>query len=141
MTANPPHQTDPVPDPVSTSESGTGQLPGALLSEEQIRWLRRAVVGMTAVLVAGIALLIGRVIYLARPSGTQAALAATQGAEPALLPEVRLALAAGSVVKSISATGSRVAISHGVPGGADEVTVLDLGTGKVVSHVTIERGK
>ena len=112
------------------------------MSDEQIRWLRRAVVGMTAVLVAGLALLIGRVIYLARPTVTQAASAAAQAAQVPLQPDVKVALPAGAVVKGISASGNRLAITHASPGGnGEEVTLLDLTTGKVVSHVTIERDK
>ncbi len=127
------------PTPPTAAEPGAG----ALLTDEQIRWLRRAVVGMTAVLVAGIALLIGRVIYLARPAATQAGSAAAgAAAQLPLLPEVRLALPAGAVVKGISATGSRLAITHAAPGGSgEEISVLDLTTGKVISHVTIERAK
>ena len=93
---------------------------------------------MTAVLVAGVVLLIGRVIYLARPNGTQAASALAQAA---LLPEVKLALPARAVVKSMSVNGSRVFVQHAPPAGDDEITVVDLATGKVVSHLTIERGK
>ncbi len=107
-----------------------------MLSDDQIRWLRRAVVGMTAVLVAGVALLIGRVIYLARPAGTQAGSAVSS---MALQPDVRLALPVGAVIKTVSADGSRLFISHAAPGRDDEITVLDLTSGKIVSRVTIER--
>lgn len=109
---------------------------GPLIDDNQIQWLRRIVIGMTAVLIAGFVLLVGRVIYLARSSGTQAV--ATQ---PALLPEIRAVLPASAIVKSISATGSRVAILHASPGKAEELSILDLTTGRIVSHVTFDAAK
>ena len=118
------------------SETAAGQAGDALLTDGQIRWLRRAVVGMTAVLVAGIALLIGRVIYLARPAGTQAA-SATLAA--AMQPNIRFVLPAGAVIKAMTADGNRMFISHARPGSDDEITVVDLTSGKVVSQITIER--
>ena len=141
MSLNPPREPGTQPDPASAhlqSAQGAQGAQGTLLADDQIRWLRRAVVGMTAVLVAGVVLLIGRVIYLARPSGTQAASA---GAPMALLPEVRLALPARVVIKSMTASGSRVYVVHAPPAGDDELTVVDLATGKIVSHMAIERGK
>lgn len=94
---------------------------------------------MTAVLIAGLILLIGRVIYLARGSATQAVSANT--AQPALLPEIRAALPAGAVVKAITATGSRVVILHAAPGQQDEMSVLDLATGQIISRVRIDTVK
>ena len=117
------------------TETVTGQAGDALLTDDQIRWLRRAVVGMTAVLVAGIALLIGRVIYLARPAGTQAASASMS---LAIQPNIRLALPAGSIIKTMTVDGNRMFISHARPGADDEITVVDLTSGKVVSHISIE---
>jgi hypothetical protein len=123
----------------ATPQSQAAPLPeGALLNETQIQWLRRAVVVMTTIMVAGIVLLVGRVIYLARASGTQAGPHATGTApEPELLADVRLKLPVGAMVKSISSTGSRLAILHSLPDGGDAISVVDLVTGKVVSRVAI----
>jgi Family of unknown function (DUF6476) len=136
MSFNP--SREPGPQPEHVTDQSTDQPAGALLSDDQIRWLRRAVVAMTALLVAGVAVLIGRVIYLARPTGTQAASATVQAA---LLPEVRLALPARAALKAMTVNGSRVFVTHALPGGDDEITVVDLATGRVISHMAIERGK
>ena len=133
MTVDPTREAPP--------EGTSGRPQGTLLDDDQIRWLRRAVVGMTAVLVAGVIVLIGRVIYLARGSGTQAASGMSIGGQPLLLPEVTLPLPPGATIKAVSMGGSRLAVTHALPGGDDEISVLDLVTGKRVSHVTIERGK
>lgn len=136
MTKHPLPETGRTPDEAAPAVD-------ALLSDDQIRWLRQAVVAMTVVLVAGVAVLIGRVIYLARASGTQAASSATIAAlEPILLPDVRLSLPAGARIKQISLTGIRVAVLYEAAEGAgDMIAVLDLTTGKVISRVTVERGK
>jgi hypothetical protein len=110
--------------------------PGALLNQTQVKWLRRIVVAMTAVLIGGFFLVVGRVIYLARSSGTQVG-----AVQPDWLPEIRAVLPAGAVVKSVSMTGSRVAILHASPDRAEEMSILDLTTGQIVSHVTFDPGK
>ncbi len=116
---------------------------GALLTDAQIAFLRRAVIVMTTLLVAGVILLIGRVVYLARGTGTQAASSSLVNTSPplSLLPEVRLALPAGAEIKQMSLAGSRLAISYMQPSGGETITILDLATGAVVSRVTIERMK
>ena len=115
---------------------------GALMTDEQIRWLRRAIMIMTTLMVAGIAIVIGRVIYLARPPATQAASELTgSGVQPALLPNVRLALPAGADINSISASGNRLMVLPTTPAGSDTITILDLSTGQTLSRVTVERGK
>lgn len=125
--------------PEQNSKSAAGSTGGALLNKEQERWLKRAVIAMTAVLIAGFFLLIGRVIYLARGGATQAISA--NAPQPTLLPEMRAVLSAGAVVKAITATGSRVVILHAAPGKPDELSVLDLATGQIISHVWIDAVK
>ena len=120
----------------------SGKRPGSLLTDAQTAWVRRAVWVMSFMLVAGVALLIGRIIYLARQPSTQAASAAVGlVAQPALMPDVRLALPQGAEIKSMTAMGSRLAILHSVPGAGDAITILDLATGQIASRVTLERGK
>jgi Family of unknown function (DUF6476) len=128
---------------VSGNDVSGAPVPGALLTDAQIAFLRRAVIVMTTLLVAGVVLLIGRVIYLARGTGGQAASAGlvNPAVQLPLLPDVRLALPAGAEIKQMSLAGSRLAISHVQPGGGETITLLDLATGAVVSRVTIERSK
>ena len=117
-------------------------IPGALLNDAQVRWLRQAVIVMTTILVVGIAALIGRVIYLARGGGRQAASAAAS--EPAALPllaQMRLSLPPAAEVRGVTAAGSRLAVYYSSPAGGEAIAVLDLATGRVVSRVTIDRDK
>ncbi len=133
MSKAPPHPSEP------DNSRAAGPAADALVNQEQERWLKRAVVAMTAVLIAGLFLLIGRVIYLARGSATQAVSA--NMAQPALLPQVRAVLPAGAEVKAISATGSRVVILHAAPGQKNEMSVLDLETGQIISRIAIDTAK
>jgi Family of unknown function (DUF6476) len=126
-------------DKIDASPTAPGAVQGALLSDSQIALLRRAVIIMTTLLVAGVLLLIGRIIYLARGPTTQAASAASMNAP--LLADVRLALPAGAEIRHMSLAGSRLAVHHGQAGGGEAITVLDLATGAIVSRVSVERGK
>jgi hypothetical protein len=114
----------------SADRSPDTRPPTPLLSPDQERWLRIAVITMGVLLVAGIATVIGRVIYLASGSGGQAASAGN------LAATARLALPAGADVRSLSLSGQRLAI-HYVAGGVPAIAILDLTTGQVVSRVEI----
>ncbi len=139
------------PDKLDAPASAPGITPGALLSDAQIAMLRRAVIIMTTLLVAGVLLLIGRIIYLARGPATQAASSASMSAP--LLADVRLALPAGAEIRQMSLAGNRLAVHHGQlggqpggqtgvqPGGGETITILDLATGAVLSRVSVERSK
>ncbi len=126
----------------ATLDGGPSPGTGALLTDAQIVMLRRAVIVMTALLVAGVVLLIGRIIYLARGPSMQAASAITANTvlAPTLLPEVRLALPQGAEIRHLSLAGSRLAINHAQPGGSESITILDLATGVVIARVMLTRG-
>ena len=109
---------------------------GALLSDDQIRRLKVIVTIMTAVLVIGVVTLIARIFYLA--SGTPAPAAQAQtAAQVALLPEARLTLPQGAAVKATRVNGNRLATHYTSPRG-EGVVILDLSTGKQISHVRID---
>jgi hypothetical protein len=59
------------------------------------------------------------------------------GTAQTLLPDVKVSLAPGSVVRSTSLQGSRLVMQHDGPAGHG-VTIVDLATGQTVSKVTIE---
>ena len=106
---------------------------GAVLSDAQIARLRRIVIVMTTVLVAGIALLIGRVIYLASNRG-EAAVALT--AMPTLAPDAVLFVPAGASLKSTTISGNRLTAHYSSPTG-EGLVILDLGSGRQLSHIRV----
>ena len=98
------------------------------------RMLKIVVVGLAVVLFAGLALVVGRVIYLASGSAPQGA-----AAPPtlAIRPEQILELPAGAQVRSVSMSGNRLAVHYEV-GAASGIAVFDLQTGRKVTNIAVE---
>lgn len=96
------------------------------------------VVFLGLLIVAGITAVVLRVIYLSSTPAAQPAKTSdragvgTTGAE-------RLELPAGAVVKSVSASGDRLAVHYETPAGSG-IVVLDLATGAVLRRVEIAAG-
>jgi hypothetical protein len=96
------------------------------------RILKVVVVALAILLFAGLAAVIGRVIYLATPSTTQPA-----APTPAVRPEQSLALPFGAQVRSISLAGNRLAVHYDL-GASAGIAVLDLQSGRLITNVAIE---
>ena len=105
------------------------------------RVLKAVVIFLGLVLFAGLALAVGRVIYLASTTRTQATqvIEGMQAASPALAirPEQTLELPAGAHVRSVSLSGSRLAVHYDV-GSATGIAVIDLQTGHRITNVAVE---
>lgn len=97
------------------------------------RNLKIFVIALAVLIFAGLATIVGRVIYLASAPGTQPA-----APSPAIRPEQSLLLPAGAQVRSISLSGNRLAV-HYEAGGADGIAVLDLQTGRTITSVVLQR--
>lgn len=103
----------------------------APLSERQLRWLKRAVIVMGILLVAGFIVIVARIVYLIANQPVAAEVPAAALARDAALP-----LPAGAVVRQVSLSGNRVAIHYDTPtGGA--IAVVDLVSGRIVSRLTL----
>jgi hypothetical protein len=98
-----------------------------------LRNLKIVVIALAVLILAGLATIVGRVIYLA--SG-----APTQPAAPSLAvsPEQSLGLPAGAQVRSVSLSGNWLAV-HYEAAGEEGIAVLDLQTGQAVTSVGIKR--
>jgi hypothetical protein len=134
MSLNPSKNTDPTADNQATIE-------GAILSASQTRWVKIAIGIMTALLAFGIPVLIGRVIYLARYGANPAVTSVQPALEPSLAATTRLALPPGAQIKTLTLSGSRLAVHHASDGGREEILILDLTTGTVISRVELTRGR
>lgn len=110
--------------------------PGPSAAEARLqRNLRIVVIALAALIFAGLATVIGRVIYLA--SGTSTQRAVPSSAEP---PEgASLQLPAGVQVRSISLSGDRLAV-HYEGAGAEGIALVDLKTGQTQTSIPITRG-
>jgi hypothetical protein len=105
------------------------------------RVLKAVVILLALMLLGGLATVVGRVIYLASPTRTQATqgMEGMQAAPPALAirPEQTLELPAGAHVRSVSLSGSRLAVLYDV-GSATGIAVIDLQTGHKITNVAVE---
>ncbi len=92
--------------------------------------LKFVVVALGVVMVAGLALVIGRIIYLASAPPAQPVASSTVSSNQTLqLPH-------GSEVRSISLSGNQMAVHYEMPEGSG-IAVLDLATGRQATHVSI----
>jgi hypothetical protein len=126
-------------EPSIDQDKTSGAPVGALLSDEQIKRLKVSIAVMTALLVVGIVTLIGRVIYLASAKGESPATAASVAAMPAgspLLADVTLPLPAGARLVTSQLQANRL-LAHYTGAAGDGLLVLDLSTGRVLSHVKV----
>jgi hypothetical protein len=97
------------------------------------RNLKIFVIALAVLIFAGLATIIGRVIYLASAPETQPA-----APSPAIRPEQSLLLPVGAQVRSVSLSGNRLAV-HYEASGADGIAVLDLQTGRTIASVILQR--
>ncbi len=94
--------------------------------------LKLVVIALGVLLVAGLAAVIGRIIYLASAPSAQP-VAATS----ALSSSQTLQLPPGSQVRSISLSGNQIAVHYEMPEGSG-IAILDLATGRKTAHISIE---
>jgi hypothetical protein len=92
--------------------------------------LKFVVVALGVVMVGGLALVIGRIIYLASAPPAQPVASSTVSSNQTLqLPH-------GAEVRSISLSGNQMAVHYEMPEGSG-IAVLDLATGRQATHVSI----
>ena len=97
------------------------------------RNLKFIVAALALLIFAGLAAIVGRIIYLASSASTQPAAPSL-----AMRPGQILALPAGAEVRSVSLSGDRLAVHYEV-GGVDGIAILDLQTGQAITSVNIQR--
>lgn len=104
-----------------------------VLGDRHIRMLRFAVIAMGVVLVLGFVAVIARIVYLVnRSSDTASAPAVSQPLKDA----GRLALPPGASVRTMSLSGSRLAVHYDGPSGSG-IVIMDLATGAPASRIEI----
>lgn len=102
------------------------------------RNLKIVVIVLGVLLFAGLAAIIGRIIYLASVPKAQPGQAGPMVPAAGLRPELSMQLPAGAEVRSISLSGDRLAV-HYVAAGAEGISILDLRTGEPVARVGVGR--
>ena len=126
------------------SESDNTPLPGTVFTPRQVRILKIAVIAMGVLLVGGFLFVIGVIAYQASNLGQGKS--STQD-KPAVVSsnvlsgsEAELAIPAGATVSSIALDGDRIAL-HVTSSVRQEIVVIDLTSGKVISQIRLDADK
>ncbi len=120
----------------ATSGDRSDKVPRTEFTSRQLRILKIAVIVMGITLVGGFVLVVGTIVYQAY---TLAESESPGSTTPAVRfqPEATLSLEAGQSVSHIALDGSRMAVHLSGPRG-NEIRVIDLTTGTVVSRIRLE---
>ena len=103
------------------------------LSPAGVAALKFAVVGMAVLIVVGLLVVIGRIIYLASTPKTEKA-----ASRPALTASAKVSIPRNAQPVRTSVDGSRLSILYRTQDEKFGVMIIDLQTGTAVSHVQIE---
>jgi hypothetical protein len=115
---------------ISAQQSVDGPTPAELRLQ---RNMKIVVTALAVLIFAGLATVVGRVIYLASRAPAQPA-----APTDVLGYRQTLALPAGAQIRSMSLSGNRLAVHYEAPG-AEGIAVLDLQTGETVTSVGVSR--
>ncbi len=125
--------------------SDSRQVDHGPLSPAGVKALKVAVIVMAVMIVVGVAVVIGRIFYLAANQPTAAANVQTQAAPKsvAFKPRMSLALPARAKVERMALDGGRLAIHYAAGGDAkaSAIVVLDLTTGRTLSKIDLLQSK
>lgn len=116
----------------SEGNSNAAEPQAAIMSPQQLRLLRLAVVGMGVVLVLGFGLVIGRIVYLLNSPQTEAVTPAHRAGQIAST----VALPEGAAIKNLALSGRQMAIHFEGPRGQG-IIVIDTGTGAVLQRLDV----
>jgi uncharacterized iron-regulated membrane protein len=114
-----------------------GLLASVPLNDGQVKGLKIAVTIMTGILVLGVLVLFGRIIYLvARPS-PQVAGNAAQAVSRSPAAAFTVPLPAGAVIRQTSLSGDRMALHYDAPQGGG-ILLVDTVSGQIISRITLK---
>ncbi|MCL4765296.1 MAG: hypothetical protein KJZ80_03590 [Hyphomicrobiaceae bacterium] len=115
--------------PGSTEPAGGNAAAGAEPDARQVRLLKIIVIGLGVLLLAGFALVIARIAYLATQPG--------RGIGAARAPQdVSVALPPGAVVRQTAVSGDRMTIQFESPQQTG-IVIVNLTTGQIVSRIVL----
>jgi|GEM_PF-539937 len=126
-------------DTNDTIENGEVVIEGTVFTERQVKLLKYVVIGLGVLMVVGLAVIIGTVIYRASNMGSDKAdggqvISQTISGANANLSNIEIIK--GSKVISTSLNGSRLAVTTENKG-SYSILVIDARTGKLLSRTTL----
>jgi hypothetical protein len=108
------------------------------LGPKGVMALKIAIVVMGIMIIAGIALVIGRMIYMASSPKSTSPLAVERPASATeLAPEQAVTLPQGAIVEQTSISGNRLLVRYKA-GSTSEILIHDLATGRVLSRIRLD---
>lgn len=108
------------------------------LSPGAVKALKIAIVVMGIMIIIGVALVIGRVIYLVSRSDTPQA-SIQEAAQYELVPSINLPIPAGATVEHVTLDGPRIAVTFNA-GGQSSIVIFNLSTGKKITDIQLKPG-
>lgn len=119
---------------MAKTESPSDVLPGTIFTLRQVQIMKVAVVVMGIILIAGFAFIVGALIYQSSQLGES-----TSVIEPASVsaPQAGLTLPKDMSISHIALGDNRLAVHLTGPAG-NEIWIIDLGTGTVISTIKVK---
>lgn len=120
---------------MAKSENQTDVLPGTIFTLRQVKIMKVAVLVMGIILIAGFAFVVSALVYQSSKLGESAS-----GGAPATgaLQQPGLVLPADMAISHMALGDNRLAVHLKGPGG-EEIRIIDLGTGAVVTRLPLTR--
>jgi len=115
------------------NEPDNTPLPGTVFTPRQVRVLKVAVIVMGILLAGGFAFVLAAIVY----QTTKGQQVAEPGATAFSEVEAKLPIPKDATITSLSLDGDRLALHLSSPQG-QEITVIDLRSGKVISRIKFE---
>lgn len=100
------------------------------IDAKQVRILKLVVIFLGILILAGFAIVIGRIAYLATQPGR--GIGTTSNAQ-----DIRLALPPGAALRSTAVSGDRMTVQYESPQQTG-IVIINLTTGQVVSRITFQ---
>jgi hypothetical protein len=118
------------------TETVSGTVAGTVFTPRQVRILKIAVILMGILLVGGFAFVLAAIVYQAsRPAQDRTEIGATALSGEGTL-DMDLGIPRDATVTGLELDGNRLAVTLG--GGAPEIVVIDLASGKVVARLRLK---
>lgn len=120
----------------SGAVGGSDIPPPTPLNDGHVRLLKIAIVAMGLMIVAGIAAVIGRIMYLGSGGQKQAAVSQSVSQGVRAGGGGRLSLPPQASIKHLSLSGDRLAVHYEGPAGAG-IAIVDAASGAVMSRIEL----
>ncbi len=118
---------------MAKSENPSDVLPGTIFTLRQVQIMKVAVVVMGIILIAGFAFVVSALVYQSSQLGESTSRSATARDK---IQQLGLTLPGGMTLSHMALGDNRLAVHLKGPG-VQEIRIIDLGTGEVVTRIPV----